>query len=482
MAKSLKQLFDRDELLGSTAVDAYIWTKPPQPDGPAAGPGGILNPGPQPLPPLFTWGHDNVNFANVDAGEYAPASYYNALRGNDTVVLPPDQVKATAIGYDPTKDFHGEAGDDFIVGGALNDRVFGDMHNDRLFGNSGDDFMAGGNGDDQLFGAAGNDVLYAGVGLDYIDAGSGDDLIFSTEDDELALAPFESVPGPFGPNLYQDEIHAGSGDDVVFACATDKIYADSGDDIIHLIDYTPAPGQVPGVAVGDAGNDVILGSDQRDEIFTGSYYYFWGPETYNPVVKALLGGFDDVVNSKDGNDLINTMPYCNATVNTGAGHDEIFVVGLRDVISMEDGFDLLTLYGGACKADLGDGNDTLRMTRAAYDNPNVSEITLGAGADSVYFATNEWFTNGDQQPLSRAPWVLDFKVDEDIVSQIDVTNLDDATQSLNADYIKAIDIAGGSALIYDDLVNDGLDFCFGRFSGVSAEALQKNVDLNTFYA
>ena len=42
MAKSLKRSLVHDELLGkSTHVDAYIWTKPPQPDGPAAGPGGI---------------------------------------------------------------------------------------------------------------------------------------------------------------------------------------------------------------------------------------------------------------------------------------------------------------------------------------------------------------------------------------------------------------------------------------------------------
>ncbi len=84
----------------------------------------------------------------------------------------------------------------------------------------------------------------------------------------------------------------------------------------------------------------------------------------------------------------------------------------------------------------------------------------------VHFTTNEWLTNGDVQPQSKAPWILDFDVDEDEIVQIDVTNLDDATQSLNADYVKVIDIKGGSALIYDDPVDNSIDFCFARFADV----------------
>jgi hypothetical protein len=176
------------------------------------------------------------------------------------------------------------------------------------------------------------------------------------------------------------------------------------------------------------------------------------------------------------------MIYCNANVYTGAGNDDVFVLGLYDVISMGNGHDELTLYGGACKADLGAGIDVFSMTRAARDNPNVSEITLGSGADMVFFSTNEWLTNGDQQPQSKAPWILDFDVDEDEIVQIDVTNLDDPTQSLNGDYIKVIDIKGGSALIYDDPVDNSVDFCFARFANVDAQALQTHIEANTIFA
>ena len=237
-----------------------------------------------------------------------------------------------------------------------------------------------------------------------------------------------------------------------------------------------------GVTSGGTGDDFILGSKADDWIATGADMVLWPVDLWNAANKAAHGGFNDIVVSGEGDDHVTTMIYCNANVDTGKGNDDAVVLGLLDVISMGDGYDELYLFGGACKADLGAGDDHVAMGRAAYDNPNVSEITLGAGADTIHFSTNEWLTNGDQQPLSKAPWVLDFNVNEDVISQIDVTNLDDGTQSLDADNVKVIAIKGGSALIYDDPVDNSVDFCFARFSGVSAEALQAHIDANTAFA
>jgi Ca2+-binding RTX toxin-like protein len=486
MAKFLKRLLDGDPFAAKDAgVDAYIWTKPP--DGPyggpiVPGPGDLLGPGP--LPPLFTPSPDNVNFNNLKANQYDPASYYSALRGDDTVVLPADQAKADAIGYDPTQIFDGAAGNDFIVGGALNDLISGGDANDRLFSNSGDDILAGGNGNDQLFAAAGNDILYAGMGIDYLDAGAGNDILVSLEDDQGANEDVDNAPSPFpfqDPfGLSRDNLYGGAGNDLILATNDDNVNGGSGNDLIALqAESTDFPF---GIVSGGTGDDIILGSKSDDWLFTGTDFAFWPMAMWNAANKAAYGGFTDIVASGDGDDHVNTMIYCNANVDTGAGNDDVFVLGLYDLISMGDGFDELYLFGGACKADLGDGIDYLSIGRAAYDNPNVSEITLGAGADMVHFTTNEWLTNGDQQPQSKAPWILDFDVDEDEITQIDVTNLDDATQSLDADNIKVIDIKGGSALIYDDPVDNSVDFCFARFNGVSAEALQANIDANTIFA
>lgn len=477
MAKFLKRPLDRDDLMHSSAIEFFIWTKPPEP---AFGPGDVLNPGP--LPPLFTPSADNVNFNTLKANQYDPASYYSALRGDDFVVLPADQAKADFLGYDPTRIFYGAAGNDFIVGGALNDLISGDDANDRIFSNAGDDILAGGNGNDQLFAASGNDILYAGTGIDYLDAGAGNDIIVSTENDQLVNDALDNAPHPFGDpaGVNRDEIYGGSGNDLILATNEDHVDAGSGNDLIALV----ADGDAPGFGAISAwnGDDIILGSKGDDWISTGASWVFWYADMWNAANKAAYGGFNDIVVSGDGDDHIQTMFYCNANVDTGAGNDDVFVLGLYDVISMGDGYDELFLYGGAGKADLGAGTDVLSIGRAAYDNPNVSEVTLGGGADMVFFTTNEWLTNGDQQPQSKAPWILDFDVDEDEIVQIDVTNLDDATQSLNPDYIKAIDIKGGSALIYDDPVDNSLDFCFARFANVDAQALQTHIEANTVFA
>ena len=50
-----------------------------------------------------------------------------------------------------------------------------------------------------------------------------------------------------------------------------------------------------------------------------------------------------------GNDEITTMMYCSATVDTGADHDRVFVLGMWDVITTGEGVDVVRLYGGACR-------------------------------------------------------------------------------------------------------------------------------------
>ena len=49
---------------------------------------------------LFTAKPDNVDFNTLKAGHYDPASYYAALEGSDTVVLPVNRIAADAIGYE----------------------------------------------------------------------------------------------------------------------------------------------------------------------------------------------------------------------------------------------------------------------------------------------------------------------------------------------------------------------------------------------
>ena len=81
MARYGKRILDRDGLLDPMAV--------------------VANPAPQPenLQPLFNNQSNGVNFAFVNKGQFDPATFYNALGGNDTVFLPHDQAKVDELGY-----------------------------------------------------------------------------------------------------------------------------------------------------------------------------------------------------------------------------------------------------------------------------------------------------------------------------------------------------------------------------------------------
>ncbi|HKP27526.1 MAG TPA: calcium-binding protein [Dongiaceae bacterium] len=438
----------------------------------ANGPGDKFTP--LPKPPLFTQFSDVVDFNDLAPGKYDPASFYQALKGNDTVHLPDDQATASALGYNALKIFHGDAGNDSVTGGALNDLIMGDLGNDTLVGAAGNDGLTGGSGNDQLIGDAGNDIIMAGIGIDYVVGGAGNDLILAKDADDQ-VGDFAPAPVFLG-KIYDDFISAGSGDDIIFATNSDDVDGGAGNDTITLnVDVATSAGG----AVGWDGNDTITGSGGDDWIATGIDWISWPMADWNPANKSAHGGFSDLVESGDGDDTVMTMMYCNATVDTGRGHDQVFVHGLMDIVSTGLSNDELYLNGGATKADLGAGDDFAILTRSTYDNPNHSEITLGAGKDHIHINTDEWFTNGDKQAMGDAPVILDFKLGEDIIDHIWITNLDDASQSLDADYIKCISVAGGAALIYDDPIDNSRDFVFAKFDGLSAQALQTHIDLNT---
>jgi Ca2+-binding RTX toxin-like protein len=470
MAKPTKRWFQESGLLEDAIGDAgqLSGASLPSPSS-----GGVLR---DLLPPLFTVKPDTVNFNTFKAGHYDPASYYAALEGSDTVVLPLNQANADAIGYDATRTFQAGLGNDTVTGGGLNDLIYGGHGNDRLYGNNGNDFLVGGEGHDWLIGAKGNDVLWAGNGIDYIDAGAGNDIIVANEHDRVRLDVDEGSLSPMGDKMYTDRILAGAGNDLIFATSNDQVFGGNGDDRIELTDLVDYPGYE--YIVGENGNDVIIGSKHDDLIVTGNQWAF--SEDWAVECKAAHGGFADTVISGAGNDEITTMMYCSATVDTGADNDIVYVLGMRDVITTGEGIDMVRLYGGACKADLGAGDDFFVMSRAAFDNPAVSEITLGEGADSVIFDTRRWLTTeGNYQPLSEAPWILDFDPGTDVISQINVTNVDNIAASLVPRYIYAVNITGGSALIYDHPTRDTDDFCFARFAGVSAETLQTSIEIHT---
>ena len=106
---------------------------------------------------LFTTGDDtrDLNTINVDAfGNSAT----RALAGNDTVTLSDTGQKGIM--------FHGDAG---------NDRILGSVNNDRIHGDDGVDTLSGRTGRDKLWGDAGKDSLAGGTGADHFLFGKAGD-------------------------------------------------------------------------------------------------------------------------------------------------------------------------------------------------------------------------------------------------------------------------------------------------------------------
>ncbi len=85
------------------------------------------------------------------------------------------------IGSTQADELHGGDGKDQLYGGDGADQLFGDAGNDWLQGDEGNDHLYGGAGHDRLEGNAGNDNLDGGSGVDHFDGGAGLDEIFASD-------------------------------------------------------------------------------------------------------------------------------------------------------------------------------------------------------------------------------------------------------------------------------------------------------------
>src|SRR5262249_45082568 len=133
------------------------------------------------LGPLFPAGNDSIDFASVTAGSYIAGSQYDALGGDDSVILPTDAAAAAAAGYDLTQAFHGNAGNDSIVGSSLADRLFGDAGNDTIRGGAANDTLDGGAGTDTIDYSAAAAGVTINMATGAVTGGDGNDQLTGFE-------------------------------------------------------------------------------------------------------------------------------------------------------------------------------------------------------------------------------------------------------------------------------------------------------------
>jgi Ca2+-binding RTX toxin-like protein len=295
-----------------------------------------------------------MTFPNLIKGTHGDDNLYGtdyvdiiiARSGNDTI---------NAYGGDDL--VLAGAGNDLVNGGAGSDILYGEAGNDTLNGDEGRDWLAGGNGDDALDGGLDVDTLYGGNGNDELAGGKGDDFMYGgAGNDVLDWDDGDGNDIMSGGNGYDTIEVDGSvekGDNFVLGKNADgkaffervgldnqpvgqfnltvdtselfDVRGDGGNDSfivndltgtgVELVQFSGGEGDdlfnasLSSVMVkgfGDAGNDVLIGS-QYDDILAGG-----------DGVDTLTGGAGADTFVYDGNPFANGLPVLNAATGINA--------------------------------------------------------------------------------------------------------------------------------------------------------------------
>lgn len=258
----------------------------------------------------------------------------------------------------------------WLFGGAGNDRVTGNAGTDELYGGDGDDQLFGLAGDDQLYGGAGNDLLDGGKGVDTMVGGGGNDIYVLDDHREL-----EHI------NRYEADIYQDPGIDTLRITyrntSLTPLVVDLG--MSNLLEVENV--QIIGSGLFEVvGNDLdnILDGGKAANILRGGN----GNDTYivghkNAQVIELDGeGDNDTVMSTVswslGANLENLSLLGKAAINA-TGNE------LANLLIGNDGNNILDGGAGADRLEGGKGNDTYIVD----DEADLVIEQANAGNDTV---------------------------------------------------------------------------------------------------
>ncbi len=409
--------------------------------------------------PLFTSNNDSVDFNMIVAASYQDGTQYNALDGDDFVLLPIDQAAAALAGYDLSQIFDAGGGNDFVGGSSVDDHILGG-DGDDIFATAslGDDVIDGGSGDrDQLFYATPFDIdgiTYTSTGVsgtpvasmvvvgnggtgtttatgveiisgtifgDTFNGGGGDDFIIGWGGDDFIDGGDgnDNLNGGSG----DDTIHGGDGDDVIFSqdedgtgAGNDVIDGGNGFDAVRYDFFATTAGLTyTGGTVEDAGTGVITGVDASVGTATLSH------------VESIHGTqFDDILNGGDLDEVL-----------VGAGGNDTLFGGVGANL-LEGGEDNDTLDGGDGDDNLdgGAGNDTL-IGGAGDDflQPGAGDDTVDGGSGLFDHVSYQF-----SDPTSGINYVGGTGANSIAVGFGEITG--DA--SIGTDTVSNVDIIGGT--------------------------------------
>lgn len=217
------------------------------------------------------YGGDDV----IDGGGSLGATFDSLFGGDGN-----DQIFAgPSYNIPPPTFMRGEAGDDYIVGGAGFDDMHGNQGQDTVIGGAGHDWVVGGQGDDRLYGQVGDDIVYGNMGNDICVGGDGADIVRGGQNDDLVYgdAGNDWLSGDRG----NDTLTGGAGADLFYAMREtgrdrvtdfslregDRVMVDAG------TSFSVYQSGADTVIDMTGGNQVVLVGVNMAELTTGWIFY-----------------------------------------------------------------------------------------------------------------------------------------------------------------------------------------------------------------
>jgi Ca2+-binding RTX toxin-like protein len=338
--------------------------------------------------PLFTDSADIVDFADVTAGAYFDGTQYDALDGDDSVILPVDAAAALLAGYDWTNAFRGGAGNDLIVGGGLDDRIFGDDGDDTIQGGGGNNSLDGDAGIDTVDYSAAPGGIVANMATGVVAHPDGIDILVSFEN--IIGSAFDDAVTGFGSGVVDlgggaDSLSLANSINTATVFNTETIIGGTKADNVTL-----GTAQSSGAIDLGGGNDTLMLASDGNNVLTVSR------------TETIVGGSKDdtiTLGVAQTTGTIDLGDGTDALILSSAGNNTLTVSNTETVIG-GDKSDRVTLGTAQIAGfiDLGAGNDRLTLSSAG-DNlltvANVETIIGGSKDDSITLGTAQASGNID---------------------------------------------------------------------------------------
>jgi uncharacterized protein YjbI with pentapeptide repeats len=267
-----------------------------------------------------------------------------------------------------------------ITNGTVIENAIGGSGHDFLVGNEADNNLIGNSGNDHLVAGFGNDILELGIGIDFANGEKGNDTILLTADavwgsgyvaknvsNDASVGTNEKV-ALTGLNRFSDVIDGGGDKDSLnLTVANDAFFIDdvysSHHRVLELQNTTQgivSTARITNLEVINAGE----GNDIVD--LTSSNY-------------ILANAIE--INGEAGNDIL-WGSNGNDTIDGGTGDDSIFGGTGSDTLTGGTGSDIFQFTataGSDVITDFGVGGDTIQLYYRAEDNHTNADLSLASG-------------------------------------------------------------------------------------------------------